>query len=79
MLGLILEARSKFSVFCTCGANLSHNCSENSLSVIARATMKASLNVWMALSAALTLWLCGLTNCKLHSFLVGNRLIYFVA
>jgi hypothetical protein len=33
MLGLILARHSKFNVFCTCGANLSHSCNGNSLSV----------------------------------------------
>jgi hypothetical protein len=70
MLGLIWDALSKLRVFCTCDANLSHSCSGNSLSVVARAIMNVALNVWMALSAALTLWLCGSTNCMSHSFLV---------
>ncbi len=63
---------SKFIVFCTHGANLSHSCNGNSLSVVARAAMNVSLNVWISLSAALTRWLCGLTTCKSQSFLVRN-------
>ena len=53
MLGLALAFCSKFNVFCTCGANLSHSCNGNSLSVVARAAMNASLNVWIAFSALL--------------------------
>ena len=54
IFGLILEARSKFSVSCTCGVNLSHNCSGKSWSVVVSAAMNASLNVWIARSAAIT-------------------------
>ena len=81
MFGLILEDLSMSSVSCTCGANSSHSCSGSgkSLSVVASASMNASLNVWIAHSAALTWWLCGSTSCKSHSFLVRTFLIYFVA
>ncbi len=50
----------------------------NSLTVVARAAMNASLNVWIALSARLTRWLCGSTTYKSQSFFVRNFLIYFV-
>jgi hypothetical protein len=71
MLGLILDFHSKVNVFRTCNGN--------TLSVIARATMNASLNVWIALSAALTRWLCGSTTCKSQPFVVRKFLMYLVA
>ncbi len=53
--------------------------SRKSKSVVVRAAMKASLNVWITRSAALILWLWGSTSCSLHSSLVRFFLIYFVA
>ncbi len=49
------------------------------MSVMARAAINVSLKVWMTCSAALTQWLCGSTSCNLHSFLVRNYFICFVA
>ncbi len=56
------DARIMLSMSCTCGVILSHNCSGKLLSVIAKAAMKASLNVCIACSAAFTQWLCGSTS-----------------
>jgi len=61
------------------GSNLVPSCNGKSRLVIARAVMKASLNFWIALTAALTQSFYGSTNCNLHSFLVRNLLMYFVA
>ena len=46
--GLILDARSKFSVSWTWGAILSHSWIGKSPYVVASAAMNASLNVWIA-------------------------------
>ena len=48
------DARIMFSVVITCNVSLSHSCRGKSLLVVARAEINASLNVWIALLAALT-------------------------
>ncbi len=45
MFGLVREARIRLSVFLTCGVSLSHSCKGDSLSTVARALMKWSLNI----------------------------------
>ena len=50
-----------------------------STSVVARAAINSSLNVWMARSATLTWWLCGLTSCSLHLFSDRYYLMCLVA
>jgi hypothetical protein len=46
------------SISSTWGRNLSHSWSGHSMSTVARVATKYSLNVVIACSAALTLWLC---------------------
>ncbi len=67
------------SVSCTCGVSLYLNCSGKSLSIVANAAMKATLNGWIACSVAFTWWLWGSTTCILQLFLVRNFLMCFVA
>ena len=53
-----------FNVMTACCAIWSHNCSGHSMSVVHSPLTKWFLKVWMACLAALTWWLCGLTNCQ---------------
>ncbi len=65
---------------CSCwGVSQSHNCRGKLLSVMARAAMNVSLNVWIVRSAAFTHWLWGSTSCNLHLFSSRKCLMYFVA
>jgi hypothetical protein len=77
--GFIRERRIKLRQFWICGMSLTQNCMGKLTLVKARAAMNASLNIWMARSAAFTQWLCGLMSCNSHSFFDRNFLMYFVA
>jgi hypothetical protein len=62
LLGSRQEKQRKFSMSSTCGKNSSQSCRGQSLSTVASAAMKCSLNVAMARLAALTRWLWGGTR-----------------
>ncbi len=55
------------SILITCGVSLPQTCNGKLQLVVASTAMNPSLNVWMACSTALTLWLWGSTSCSLHS------------
>ncbi len=62
LLGSRQEKQRRFSVSSTCGKNSSQSCRGHSLSTVASAAMKCSLNVVMARSEVLTRWLWGGTR-----------------
>ena len=64
-LGYTLDVRSRFNESCPCSRSSFHNCAGKSLSVVHKPEIKWSLKVWIALSAALNLRLCGSTSCSL--------------
>ncbi len=57
LLGSRQENQTRFSLSSTCGKKSSQSCRGQSLSTVASAAMKCSLNVVMAHLAALTQWL----------------------
>lgn len=65
--GCTLEVRNMFNESCACGMNLLHMAAGQSLSIVQNPAMRWFLKVWMARSAALTLWLCGSTSWILMS------------
>ena len=77
--GCFLDVLTRFNVMHAWVVSVSHSCMGQSWSVDARPLTKWFLYVWMALSAACTLWLLGSTNCHLQSSFLRFALSTVVA
>ena len=65
--GYTLEVRNIFNESCACGINLFQIAAGQFSSIVPNPEIQWFLKVWMALSAAFTIWLWGSTNCILMS------------
>ena len=75
--GFLRDYRSRLMLISACCSSSHQSCIGKSLLTVHSPETKLFLNVWMLLSDALTLCLCGYTNCRATMFVLSMNVFYY--